>query len=158
MIHPKQCFNDSCWLVVLFGNIFLFLRKWSEIWNQTHSWLNTANQLCIPKIKWDVLTDPYMTTVQSSSPSRLSMVISQLASSLLEASAHKTLNNHMFLDDHGRLVYYLCSSSLVYFILYLSAALLLAPRTSVHLTIALLGPKRSHLLYSFYTLFKVVRI
>ena len=66
-----------------------------------------------------------MTTVQSSSPSRLSMVISQLASSLLEASAHKTLNNHMFLDDHGRLVYYLCSSSLVYFILYLSAALLL---------------------------------
>ena len=75
------------------------------------------------KIKWVVLTDPHMIIVQS--PSRLSMVISQLASSLLEASAHKTLNNHMFLDDHGRLVYYLCSSSLVYFILYLSAALLL---------------------------------
>ena len=97
-----------------------------------------------------------MTTVQFSSPSRLSMVISQLASSLiLEASAHKTLNNHMFLDDHGRLVYYLCSSSLVYFILYLSAALLLAPRTSVHLTTVLLGPKRSHLLFSFYNSLKV---
>ena len=96
-----------------------------------------------------------MTTMQSSSPSRLSMVISQLASSLLEASAHKTLNNHMFLDDHGRLVYYLCSSSLVYFILYLSAALLLAPRTSVHLTTVLLGPKRSHLLFSFYNSLKV---
>ena len=105
------------------------------------------------RIKWVVLTDPHMTTVQSSS--RLSMVISQLASSLLEASAHKTLNNHMFLDDHGRLVYYLCSSSLVYFILYLSAALLLAPRTSVHLTTALLGPKGSHLSFSFYILFSI---